>query len=96
MPTGKVTVGTTPVLVRAGMERRLVAITNLSSSVTVWMTFNGESVVTGASGANPGIPLRPGDTFLAAQDDRRATVPNQDVWAVTESGTAEVGFHTLN
>lgn len=96
MPTGKVTVTTSPTLVRAQSERKLIAVTNLSSAVTVWMTFNGESVVTGASGANPGIPLRPGDTFIAAQEDRRATVPNQDVWAVTESGTAEVGFHTLN
>lgn len=96
MPTGKVTVTTTPVLVRSAMERRFIAVTNLSASVPVYITFNGESTVTGPSGANPGIPLRPGDTFMSSQLDRRATVPNQAVWAVTESGTAEVGFHTLN
>lgn len=96
MPTGKVTVSTTPVLVRAEKERRLIAVTNLSTSVPVYITFNGEAVVTGPSGANPGIPLRPGDTFLSSQEDRRSVVPNQAIYAVTESGSAEVGFHTLN
>ena len=96
MPTGKVTVSTTPVLVSAAAERKLVAITNLSASVPVYITFNGESVVTGPSGANPGIPLRPGDTFISSQEDRRSVVSNQAVYAVTESGSAEVGFHTLN
>ena len=96
MPTGKVTVTTTPTLVRAESERKIIAVTNLSSSVTVWMTFNGEAVVTGPSGANPGIPLRPGDTFISSQEDRRSVVSNQAVYAVTESGSAEVGFHTLN
>lgn len=96
MPTGKVTVTTTPTLVRAESERKMIAVTNLSSSVTVWITFNGESVVTGATGANPGIPLRPGDTFVASEDNKRSTIPNQAVYGVTESGTAEVGFHTLN
>lgn len=96
MPTGKVNVGTTPTQVLSEQERRLTGITNLSASVTVYITFNGESTVTGAAGANPGIPIRPGATFLAAQEDRRSTVTNQAVWAVTESGTADVGFHTLN
>lgn len=96
MPTGKVNVGTTPTQVLSEQERRLTGITNLSASVTVYITFNGESTVTGAAGANPGIPIRPGATFLAAQEDRRSTVANQAVWAVTESGTADVGFHTLN
>lgn len=96
MPTGKVTVTTTPVLVSAEKERKLIAVTNLSDSVRVYITFNGESVVTGPSGANPGIPLQPGATFLSSQEDRRSVVPNQAVYAVTESGTAEVGFHTLD
>lgn len=94
MLTGKVNVGTTPTLVRSEAERKLIAITNLSAAVTVWISFNGESTVTGAAGATPGIPIRPGATFLASQEDRRSTVPNQAVWAVTESGTADVGFHT--
>lgn len=96
MPTGKVTVTTTPTLVRSESERKLIAVTNLSAAVTVYITFNGEVVVTGPSGANPGIPLRPGDTFLSSQEDRRSVVPNQAIYAVTESGSAEVGFHTLN
>lgn len=96
MPTGKVTVGTTPVLVHAESERKLITITNLSASVTVWITFNGESTVTGAAGSNPGIPILPGATFIAFEEGRRSTVTNQAVWAVTESGTADVGFHTLN
>lgn len=96
MPTGKVTVSTTPVLVSAAAERKLIAVTNLSDAVTVWITFNGESTVTGAAGANPGIPILPGAIFIAYEDHRRSTVTNQAVWAVTESGTANVGFHTLN
>lgn len=96
MPTGKVTVTTTPTLVRAESERKLITITNLSASVTVWITFNGESTVTGAAGANPGMPILPGATFIAVEEDRRSTITNQAVWAVTESGTADVGFHTLN
>lgn len=96
MPTGKVTVTTTPTLVRSESERKLIAITNLSTSVPVYITFNGEAVVTGPSGANPGIPLQPGDTFLSSQEDRRSVVPNQAVYAVTESGSADVAFQTLN
>lgn len=96
MPTGKVTVTTASTLIRAEAERKMITVTNLSAATTVWITFNGESVVTGAAGANPGIPLRPGDTFVASDEDRRSVVVNQAVYGVTESGSAEVGFHTLN
>lgn len=96
MPTGRVTVTTSSTLILAEAERKMITVTNLSASTTVWITFNGESVVTGAAGANPGIPLRPGDTWLASEEDRRSTVPNQAVYGITESGTADVGFTTLN
>lgn len=94
MPSGKVTVTTTATVVRAGEERKQIIVSNLSSTTTIYFSIDGANP-TGPAGANPGTPLGPGERYVAAQDDRRSTVCNAPIIAITASGSAEVAFNTI-
>lgn len=93
MPSGKVTVGTTATVVRAGEERKLLIVANLSSTTPIYFSVDGGDP-TAPAGANPGTPLGPGERYIINQDERRSTVCNHPFIAITASGTADVGWNT--
>ena len=94
MPLGKVTVGTTATTVRAGEERKQIIVSNLSTSTTIYFSTDG-TTPTGPAGSSPGVPLGPGERYLANQDDRRSVVCNCPIIAITASGTADVAFNVM-
>ena len=94
MPLGKVTVGTTATVVRATEERKQIVVSNLSSSTPIYFSIDG-STPTAPSGANPGIPLGPGERYVCNEGDRRSVVCNGGITAITASGTADVGWSVM-
>ena len=94
MPAGKVTVGTTAVTVRAEEERKQIIVSNLSAATTIYFSVDG-GTPTAPAGAAPGTPLGPGERYIINQDDRRSTVCNAPIIAITAAGTADVAFNVM-
>ena len=92
MPAGKVTVGTTAVVVRAGEERKQIIVSNLSTTTPIYFSIDG-GTPTAPAGSAPGVPLNPGERYVLCQDDRRSVSVNAPIIGITASGTAEVGFN---
>lgn len=92
MPAGKVTVGTTAVVVRAEEERKQIIVSNLSATTPIYFSIDG-GTPTGPSGAAPGTPLNPGERYIVNEDGRRSTVCNAPIIAITAAGTADVAFN---
>lgn len=92
MPLGKVTVGTTAVVVRAEEERKEIIVSNLSATTPIYFSIDGTNP-TAPAGASPGTPLGPGERYVVTADRDRSVAANVAIIAITAAGTADVGFN---